>query len=279
MNIGEFIKRRRLEMNITQTQLSNGICTQGQISKIEKGEIDPSSEILVKIAKKLDFSLDDLFNLTPLEKINIRKDSMFHIKGLINSRNYKQLEYIIKSTDVKNLSLEDSIYIEWAKLITDYNLYNKDILKDLKIILQSSEMKISVKLKSIIYNTIGIIYKQRYDYTQAKYYFKKVKELNPINTEDFEYILKMYLNLSNILFEAEQWDELYETCVESIQISYNSNNMVVLPELIYSKNYSLNKISNSIRNNIKDLEFASYLADKQNKRIVKEMIEEYLATL
>ncbi|WP_215388128.1 helix-turn-helix domain-containing protein [Staphylococcus aureus] len=269
LNIGEFIKNKRNEMNMTQIQLSNGICTQGQISKIEKGEIDPSSEILVKIAQKLDFSLDDLFNLTSIEKLNTNKNIMLNIKELINSRNYEQLEHLIKHTDTSVLNLEDTVYMEWAKLITDYNLYNKDILNDLKKILHNREMNISDKMISIIYNSIGVIHKQNHDYTHAKYYFKKVRELHSIHPEDFEYILKIYLNLSNILFELEQWEELYETCIESIRISYNSNNMVVLPELIYSKNYSLNKISNSFQCNIDELNFALFLAERQNKVLLQ----------
>ena len=46
--LGERLKHRRLELNLTQKELSEGICKQSQISRIENQNYDPSAIILKK---------------------------------------------------------------------------------------------------------------------------------------------------------------------------------------------------------------------------------------
>nr|WP_079504869.1 helix-turn-helix transcriptional regulator [Mesobacillus jeotgali] len=40
-NLGDTIHTIRVKLNVTQKELAKGICSQSQISKIEKGEISP----------------------------------------------------------------------------------------------------------------------------------------------------------------------------------------------------------------------------------------------
>lgn len=62
MQIGDILKRKRLELHLTQVELENrsGV-TQSMISKLEKGDADNVSiDILRKLAKALRCALIDL---------------------------------------------------------------------------------------------------------------------------------------------------------------------------------------------------------------------------
>lgn len=56
------MKLARLEKNLTQAQLAKHVgVTRQTIGLIEKGEYNPSLNLCIAIAKKLDRTLDDLF--------------------------------------------------------------------------------------------------------------------------------------------------------------------------------------------------------------------------
>lgn len=53
-DIGSFIKRKRKELNVTQDEISNGICSISYLSKIENNQIVPSEFYIKEIMNKLD---------------------------------------------------------------------------------------------------------------------------------------------------------------------------------------------------------------------------------
>lgn len=60
--IGKAVRRKRLQNELTLRQLAKKIETShGYIGDIEAGRVNPSVKTLVKLAKELDFSLDEIF--------------------------------------------------------------------------------------------------------------------------------------------------------------------------------------------------------------------------
>ena len=55
-SIGNQIRQKRIEKHMTQKELSQGICSQAEISKIENGRNMPTIQLLEKIAKRLKIS-------------------------------------------------------------------------------------------------------------------------------------------------------------------------------------------------------------------------------
>ena len=56
------LRSRRLELKLSQSELAEGICKQGQISRIEKGKYNPGSDILYKLAQKLNVPMEYFFD-------------------------------------------------------------------------------------------------------------------------------------------------------------------------------------------------------------------------
>lgn len=56
------IKNRRKELKMSQKELAEGICKQGQISRLENGEYIPGSVLLHELSRKLNVSMDYFFD-------------------------------------------------------------------------------------------------------------------------------------------------------------------------------------------------------------------------
>lgn len=61
MTLGQKIKHRREELGYTQTELAQKTKTsQPYISRLEKGDFNPSTQMIISIAVTLDVSIDYL---------------------------------------------------------------------------------------------------------------------------------------------------------------------------------------------------------------------------
>ena len=123
------LKNRRKELKMSQRELAEGICKQGQISRLENGEFTPGADFLYALSKKLKVSMDYFFNEQIVEEI----DELLEFKKLaqtfITNRNYESLKYIyiyeLESVKVHRLSLVNKFYIEWIKSLIDFYFYGQ----------------------------------------------------------------------------------------------------------------------------------------------------------
>ena len=94
------LKNRRKELKMSQRELAEGICKQGQISRLENGEFTPGADFLYALSKKLKVSIDYFFN----EQIGEEIDELLEFKKLaqtfITNRNYESLKYIYELESV-----------------------------------------------------------------------------------------------------------------------------------------------------------------------------------
>ncbi|WP_155964666.1 helix-turn-helix domain-containing protein [Streptococcus ruminantium] len=116
------IKSRRKELKLSQKELAEGICKQGQISRLENGEYTPGSEVLHQLAKKLNVSMDYFFDEQILNESTELIEFKKIAKTFIIQRNYESLKYIYELEKGKShrLSLSDKIYLEWIASLVDF---------------------------------------------------------------------------------------------------------------------------------------------------------------
>ena len=134
----EIIKEYRLKRNLSQKSLSNGICAQSIISKIEKNELTPSVELFFKIINKLEIPFD-LFSEQFCTELNKKSTSTLNtpeISKLLENRDYVTLNLIINTLSTDNLSFSDSLYYKYLSGIIECsynkNIENSKIIKDRK---------------------------------------------------------------------------------------------------------------------------------------------------
>lgn len=278
MTLGATIKKKRSTLGLTQKQLAEGICTQSQISKIEKDEVVPLANLLYDISKRLNTSIDVLMGDMSINSNEITIQKQIH--KLLLQRNYNEISVFIKTIDKSNWSYQGEVFLEWIEIIINIKLKSEIAINKLLSLYETNINFIDNELKANILNSIGIAYKQEKNYEQAKEYFLLAKSTLTQDAFNEDLKLKILYNLSNILFELKEWKNLYENCLEAINLSYEFNSMIVLPELIYSKNYSIfNSSFSQDFIDFEELNIAVYLSKKQNKTEVYNLLNNLLTNI
>lgn len=278
MTLGATIKKKRSTLGLTQKQLAEGICTQSQISKIEKDEVVPLANLLYDISKRLNTSIDVLMGDMSINSNEITIQKQIH--KLLLQRNYNEISVFIKTIDKSNWSYQGEVFLEWIEIIINIKLKSEIAINKLLSLYETNINFIDNELKANILNSIGIAYKQEKNYEQAKEYFLLAKSTLTQDVFNEDLKLKILYNLSNILFELKEWKNLYENCLEAINLSYEFNSMIVLPELIYSKNYSIfNSSFSQDFIDFEELNIALYLSKKQNKTEVYNLLNNLLTNI
>ncbi|RXK19161.1 helix-turn-helix domain-containing protein [Macrococcus sp. DPC7161] len=276
--LGDSIKKRRKEIGMTQKELAKGISTQSQISKIEKNETIPLASLLIDIAKKLNLSLDQLV-MNDYQSPSFETIEYDIYKQLLVTKEYKKIENLISAIDLNLLKPADKIYIQWLHLIVKYNLYEADIIDDINHLMEQNKGYLSVEMRINIYNTLGIIYRQRGDYQNACDQFNEAISYQQNKMVDKCLLIKVQFNYATVLISKKEYAKLYEQSVESINLSYQCNDVSILPELIFHKFYALWKMTNNInaiRQNNREIDFAMFLAEKQLKMNVRDMFQDLI---
>ncbi|MEB7067282.1 helix-turn-helix transcriptional regulator [Mammaliicoccus sciuri] len=278
MTLGATIKKKRNTLGLTQKELAEGICTQSQISKIEKDEVVPLANLLYDISKRLNTSIDVLMGDMNINSNETTIQKQIH--KLLLQRNYNEIAVFIKTIDKSNWSYQGEVFLEWIEIIINIKLKSEVAINKLLNLYESNINFIDNELKANILNSIGIAYKQEKDYEQAKEYFLLAKSTLTQDAFNEDLKLKILYNLSNILFELKEWKNLYENCLEAINLSYEFNSMIVLPELIYSKNFSIfNSSFSQDFIDFEELNIALYLSKKQNKTEVYNLLNNLLTNI
>lgn len=105
--VGQRIKESRHRNNLTQEELAEGIISRTYLSLIEKGSVQPSTNVLIKLSERLNCSLNDLMSETSNFRYNdvevfreivyheykVEHDDFTTIKGLI-SKEYDKTDEI-----------------------------------------------------------------------------------------------------------------------------------------------------------------------------------------
>ena len=71
MFLGEAIKKRRLELGLTQEQLCEGICEPITISRLENGKQTPSRNRINALLERLDMPADRYYALLSKNELDI----------------------------------------------------------------------------------------------------------------------------------------------------------------------------------------------------------------
>ncbi|MDA1673407.1 helix-turn-helix domain-containing protein, partial [Bacillus cereus] len=125
-DLGITIKELRIKKNISQSELCHGICSQSQISKIEKGVIYPSSILLYQLSERLGIDPNNIFALTQNKKLKYIENVKCVMKDCIRQHQYKELyEIVTKEKNLNNFRMkEDKQFLIWHEAIAIYRVNN-----------------------------------------------------------------------------------------------------------------------------------------------------------
>ncbi|WP_152658072.1 helix-turn-helix domain-containing protein [Oceanobacillus sp. CFH 90083] len=278
LNIGANIKKRRRELGFTQQELASGICTQAQISNIEKGQLNPSCLVLFNISQKLLVDMNYFFGSSP-EKNN---GHFNEIKNMINQlkeqRNYASIKYIAENELQQNtITSYEQRYLQWHQAISDYYLSNRleESVQFLKELIVEDENDDDILLNINIQISIAIMYQEERNYESAlRLYEQALDELNKVKGfDDFYTELKLLFGLSQTLTYLGKYNDSKRYCLKAVSICTNKNTLHFLPDCYYQLGNNLIKL-NQIEDGIKYIQIALTLFKiKENTTMVNTLNE------
>ncbi|AXK21422.1 TPA: helix-turn-helix domain-containing protein [Bacillus toyonensis] len=286
-DLGITIKEIRIKKNISQSELCHGICSQSQISKIEKGMIYPSSILLYQLSERLGIDPNNIFALTQNKKLKYVKNVKYVMRDCAKQKQYKELYEIVKQEKKQNnfQSKEDKQFLIWHEAIAifEVNRSTKTALTllnhALKLTLTNSDFLSEREID--IMQTMAIFYAEHKEYEKSINILRRC--LTNFNKLDFprdkEIKLKIILNLAKLLDLTYQHEEAIKYLDKGIKLAINLDNLYLLGELCYLKSQYLLKIKQhneeDVVNNMKKALFIFELREKEHyiQMIKDELIE------
>ncbi|MDR4290972.1 helix-turn-helix domain-containing protein [Bacillus cereus] len=284
-DLGITIKELRIKKNISQSELCHGICSQSQISKIEKGMIYPSSILLYQLSERLGIDPNNIFALTQNKKFKYVENVKYVIKDCLKQKQYKELyEIVKKEKDEKNFQAkEDKQFLLWHEAIAVFEV-NRSIKNALKLL--NNALKLTLTNSDFLSEReIDIMQTMAIFYAENKEYEKSItilgRCLTNFNKLDFprdkEIKLKIMLNLAKCLGMTYQYEEAVKYIDKGIKLAINLNTLYLLGELYYLKGWNLLRFKQQneedIANNMKKALFIFELTEKET--LIKMVKEKY----
>ena len=217
------LKERRKALKMSQKELAEGICKQGQISRIENGEYTPGSELLYALSRKLRVSMDYFFDEQVQDEKNELENFRLVAENFISQRDYSSLKYLynLESKSSSHLSLSDKMYLEWIQTLVLFYCDN-------------NKLEAVSKLEKLIKEkNISEINYLRFSNTLFNFYYD-IDNLNQFN----EIRDNLEKRVNNLIIHTIEELEL------SIKINYNISRYLWLQNNVED---ALNKISETIR--------------------------------
>ncbi|KAF6552189.1 helix-turn-helix domain-containing protein [Bacillus sp. EKM202B] len=286
-DLGITIKEIRIKKNISQSELCHGICSQSQISKIEKGMIYPSSILLYQLSERLGIDPNNIFALTQNKKLKYVKNVKYVMRDCAKQKQYKELYEIVKQEKKQNnfQSKEDKQFLIWHEAIAIFEV-NRSTKTALTLLNHALELTLTnsdfLSEREIdIMQTMAIFYAEHKEYEKSINILRRC--LTNFNKLDFprdkEIKLKIILNLAKFLDLTYQHEEAIKYLDKGIKLAINLDTLYLLGELYYLKSQYLLKIKQhneeDVVNNMKKALFIFELREKEHyiQMIKDELIE------
>ncbi|KAA1039078.1 helix-turn-helix transcriptional regulator [Macrococcus equipercicus] len=275
ISIGDKVIKRRKEVKMTQSELAKDICTQSQVSRIEKNEIMPSSETLFLIANKLNVSMDYFFGV---EKLNNTIRGKKICQDYLESREFDTLEVFVDAQLQTIISDYEYRYFNWVKAVCSAYT-SKDLLDSIQRLEELAGKDINFKdaeLEASIYNSLAIFYRDINELQKADRAIEKAKYIIKSNELYNETAVKVYYQYARLLMMSNDYHRCIEFAQEGITMCLDNNIMYLFDRLLYLYCGAKQDI-NSISDRDKDLFILGYgLAKIKNEIGLIELYEQEL---
>lgn len=225
------LKERRKALKMSQKELAEGICKQGQISRIENGEYTPGSELLYALSRKLRVSMDYFFDEQVQDEKNELENFRLVAENFISQRDYSSLKYLynLESKSSSHLSLSDKMYLEWIQTLVLFYCDNNKLGAVSKLEKLIKEKNISEINYLRFSNTLFNFYYDIDDLNQFNEIRdnleKRVNNLIIHTIEELELSIKFNYNISRYLWLQNNVEDAINKISETIRICkrYRSN--------------------------------------------------------
>lgn len=252
--IGSFIKELRIERGYSQEELCYGICSTGNLSKIENGIRMPNRKTIEALMQRLGYE-DVFLQFSSREEIEQERLCEKIVRKL-SEKDFEELEELLKEFEA-TISEEDILNSQYCKF-TEAMIHEakgaatETVIRELEEALRMTKPGYTTenaKMKGLLtYNEIIILINiannyVAYDRTKATNILFGLKEYMDTHVLDERERVKKYqviiFNLSDIMVDEKRYDEAIELCDLGIEDSKNNNRLRLFPYFLANKGFAL----------------------------------------
>ncbi|WP_010050255.1 helix-turn-helix transcriptional regulator [Carnobacterium maltaromaticum] len=285
--IGEVIKRNRLEEGLTQAELAEGICTQATISNLENKGSLPTTSILLKITDRLKIEFNEIYEYS-LNTHNGYNKVFKEIRKLCSKRGHKEAyDLLINSIDFNKLDtiyeIKQFYYFKGISVLVAYENTSDAIYYFNQALASESGNSLDF-LDVSATNGIGIAYDIANEDDKAQtYYEKSLEQLDELLTiidtiNNSPEIAKIYYNTAMFYSKIGKYNKAVNLCSLGIQLLQDEDLTYYLEYLLYEKGFNLLKLKKTEEAE-KFYLYAFVMADIHKNYllldVIKENIEKY----
>ena len=249
--IGQRIRELRKSLKLSQEELAEGICTQAQISKIEKGDVFPYANTLYLISQKLGVDVNYFFEIASTPRIDYVNEVFRQLRLTRRSLQFEEMDRIIKLEEKNPLFTQNSRHLQmilWNKGLCEHALY-KNTEGGIKILWEAIELthtnnKVWTEREIEILIAIGSIYSEEGRTQEASDIFlgalENLQQL--VFISDNTILPRLYYNLARVYGMLENYEESNYYCKKGIKHCLSKDNLYPLGELHYQICYNYEKM-------------------------------------
>ena len=253
--IGEEIRHLRKSLGMSQVELSKGICTQSQISIIEKGEGYPLASTLYFISQKLGVDINYFYEIASTPKVDYVKEVTLQLKQARREMKYDIIRDIVKA-ELNNPLFRDirknKQLLLWHQGICEYEV-NKNTEAAKKLLFEAIQLthssdKVFNEREIEIYNAIAVIHFNDYENDKViEIYEMVLSHLDRIPyLQDVTIKTRILYNRAKALSRLYRFEESNQSCKQAIDWCLKTDNMYVFAELYYHTGYNYEMLGNMI---------------------------------
>lgn len=243
--VGEKIKELRKQVGLSQKELSHNICTQAQISKIEKGEVLPLSSTLYLISQRLGIDVNYFFDIGTTPRLDYVIETSRQLKAARRNTDYETIKQIVEAEQNNPLFTRNKRHYQillWHKAIYMYEV-NKDFPKALELIEEAIALtfdKIFTEKEIEIFISKGIFhYEEGLLEESLEIYYKALAQLQKIpHLQDETIKSRLYFNIAKALTDLNEYDSSISYCKEGIDWAIQKDNLYLLAHFHYHIGYN-----------------------------------------
>ena len=244
--LGSEIKKIRVMRGLTQKQLSENICHQSEVSRIESGAVYPSMDILQGIAAKLQVPIIHFYEVLIYSDIERKKQLKDQIIMLCKQKKYKEIyNKVWNELKKEEYHPEFQQFLQWQYHVAAYVLKKSDYeycILELKKLLNQQLTGIDVYQNLYIENAIANIYAENGYFKKGMELFEGILKQLEALPENKEFDVKVRHNYAKTLYLDNQYEEALYQINKAIEISCRINSMALIGQLYYQKGECLEKL-------------------------------------
>jgi transcriptional regulator with XRE-family HTH domain len=244
--VGKKIKELRKNIGLSQEELAEGICTQAQISKIEKGIVFPYASTLYLISQKLGVDVNYFFDIGMTPRLDYVQEVARQLKVSRRNHQYEDMMDIVKTEEENPLFAQNNKNLQlllWHKGIYIFEVKH-DFQQAIAVLDEAINVthaigKVFTERELEILLSKGAMYVKE-DLEKALEVFEDINEQLKLlpNLTDHTIKTRLYYNMARVLTRLNKLKDSNKYCQEAIRWCLEKDTLYLLGQLHYHIGYN-----------------------------------------